>query len=131
MPTSLALGPNGLVYVGELGGETPGKARVYQFTQQGLRRGYLTGFTTVTGLALDRAGALYVSQLFASELTRVRNGRHTTVPVPFPAGVTTDRLGNVYVSAWSIADRDGAKDIDPQTPGDQGTPSGQVWRVRF
>ena len=44
--------------------------------------------------------------------------------MPFPAGVAVDPYdGKVYVSAWSVADRDGTVLEGRKTPG------GQVWKI--
>lgn len=135
VPTSLATDRWGHVYVGGLSSLTPGEARVVKLSRNGrhvLRVWH--GFSAVTGVAVDRNGALYVSQLFADEanppdpmiqgvLTRIgRYGHRTNIDVPFPAGVVVDRHANVYVSAWSIA-----PDTGLAGPGT----SGQVWRLRF
>jgi hypothetical protein len=139
VPTSIAIGPNGDVYVGGLGGELPGQGRVVKLDG---RSGHVehtwTGFTSVSGVAVGRDGSLYVSQLEAPEahpaapmvvgvLTKVsRNGTRHNVDVPFPAGVAVDKWDNVFVSAFSVA---------PGT-GLSGAPagfdsSGQVWRLHF
>jgi hypothetical protein len=152
VPTSLATDRYGHVYVGGLSSLTPGEAQVVELNSNG--RHVLkvwTGFTAVTGVAVTRDGALYVSQLFAPEqnpidprvmgvLTKIsRNGHRTNVDVPFPAGVVVqsaharDRHGGdgshhgghgdtVYVSAWSIASENGMA-----LPGT----SGQVWRLHL
>ncbi|PAZ11849.1 hypothetical protein CLM62_33395 [Streptomyces sp. SA15] len=40
-------------------------------------------------------------------MTKVSHGTRTSVKVPCPAGVAVDPYdGKVYVSAWSIAERD-------------------------
>lgn len=143
VPTSLARGRDGNIYVGELAeGAGPGRALIHRYAPDGTRLGTIGGFTTITGLAFDRAGNLYVSQLFADSgtagppgvLTRVdRTGQRTNVAVPFPAGVATDERGNVYVSAWSISDADGATmTMPPEMGGGTMTmPPGQVWRLKF
>lgn len=143
VPTSLARGRDGSIYVGELAlNAGPGKALVHRYAANGTHLGTIGGFTTITGLAFDKAGNLYVSQLFADSgtpgppgvLTRVdRAGQRTNVAVPFPAGVATDERGNVYVSAWSISDADGATmTMPPEMGGGTMTmPPGQVWRLRF
>ena len=52
MPTSLAVGRNGTIYVGELAGEAPGTARVDILSPTGARIGHVDGFTTVSGVAV-------------------------------------------------------------------------------
>lgn len=133
VPTSLAVGPHGVIYVGELNGENPGTARVWKLSSSGHVLGWIGGFTTVTGVAVRWDGTLYVSELFAGgtagppgQVTRVkRNGARTSYPVPFPAGIAVDHGHHVYVSAWSVSDSDGA-----DLAGDGTTaPPGQVWRL--
>jgi hypothetical protein len=88
-------------------------------------------FTTVTGVAVGKRGALYVSELFAGcppndqtcipgRVTKVApDGTRTSVEVPFPAGIVVAKQ-RLYVNAWSIAPAKGAFG-NPQF-------SGQVWR---
>jgi hypothetical protein len=87
----------------------------------------------VTGVAVANDGTLYVSELFANasddpsapppgQLTVVRHGQRSSVPVPFPAGVAVSGRGNVYVSAWSVAPAAGL--------GGGLATSGQIWRFR-
>jgi DNA-binding beta-propeller fold protein YncE len=79
-----------------------------------------SGFDSISGVALDDKGDLYVSRLLAGQVTKVSHGKRTNVKVPFPAGVAVDPYGGkVYVSAWSIADRDGTVLVGEKTPGGQ------------
>lgn len=119
VPTSLAKGPDGAIYVGELGGEenggTPaGGARVWRVDQHtGALSQYRTGFTHISGLAFGPDGSLYVTELtrdpffgnpagdvvrVAPDGTRTRMGRSLV----FPAGVGVDSAGHVYVNNLSI-----------------------------
>lgn len=139
VPTSIAIGPHGDVYVGGLASELPGQGRVVKLDG---RTGHLkhtwTGFTTVSGVAVGRDGSLYVSQLEAPEanpaapmvvgvLTKVSpNGTRHNVDVPFPAGVAVDKWDNVFVSAFSVAPGTG---LDGAPAGFDS--SGQVWRLHF
>jgi hypothetical protein len=139
VPTSLAEGPDGDVYVGGLASELPGQGTVTKLDREtGEVKQTWTGFSGVTGVAVGRDGALYVSQLFAPQaapadpmiagvLTKVsRDGTRTNKDVPFPAGVAVDSWNNVYVAAFSVAPDTGF----PGTPEGVDT-SGQVWRLRF
>jgi hypothetical protein len=132
VPTSLAVGPHGTIYVGELNGENPGTARVWKLSPSGRVLGWVGGFTTITGIAVGQDGSFYVSELFADagagppgQVTEVlRNGQRVHYPVPFPAGLAVDRQYHVYVSAWSISDADGTDLGDGFI-----APPGQVWRL--
>ncbi|MDQ1048005.1 ScyD/ScyE family protein [Streptomyces sp. V4I2] len=126
VPTSLALGPDGTLYVGELNGEAAKPtARVWKVDPRtGRILGWKSGFGSIGGIAVNDKGDLYVSQLFAGRVTKVSHGKRTSVKVPFPAGVAVDPYdGKVYVSAWSIADRDGTMLEGRKTPG------GQLWKI--
>ncbi len=116
VPTSLARGYDGKIYVGELHSEIPGKARVWKFDRQGNPMRFWGGFTTVTGVARGKDGTLYVSELFGGncgfdQIPTCFPGRVVKVSpdgdrsyrkVPFPAGIAV-RNGKVYVSAFSIS----------------------------
>jgi len=141
VPTSLALGPDGDVYVGGLVGEVAGAGQVVKLDgRTGAVKQVFEGFTTVTGVAVGPDCSLYVSQLFAPQaapitpdvngvLTKVtRDGVHHDIDVPFPAGVAVDHSGNVFVSAWSIAPAGGLSNVPPGVTVDT---SGQVWRLHF
>ncbi len=136
VPTSLAEGPDGSIYVGGLGSEAPGAGRVWKLDRHtGAIKKTWRDLTAVTGVAVDRWGSVYASQLFTAfgqqgpeimsgKLTRIAaNGARRNVAVPLPAGVVVDRNATVYVSAWSTASESGAFGI----PGSDG----QVWRLRF
>lgn len=142
VPTSLATDKWGHIYVGGLGGLVPGQGSVTELSADGthvLNR--WTGFTGVTGVAVNGKGDVYVSQLFADEahpfnpaiqgvLTKIsHNGTRTNVDVPFPAGVATDNYGNVYVAAFSIAPSTGL--VDPGSGQLVPGTSGQVWRLHW
>jgi hypothetical protein len=135
VPTSLALGPDGAIYVGGLSALEVGQGRVYKLdprTGRVLRT--WGGFTAVTGVAVGNDGSVHASQLFtrftsrgpdflSGKVTRVkRNGTRTDVLVPQPAGLAVDRHHNVYVAAWSLSPANGA--FGPNS-------DGQVWRMRF
>jgi len=141
VPTSLALGSHGDVYVGGLVGEVAGAGQVVKLDgRTGAIKQVWDGFTTVTGVAVGEDCSLYVSQLFAPQaqtdvpdiqgvLTKVtRDGVHHDIDVPFPAGVAVDHSGNVFVSAWSISPATGQSNLPPGVTVDT---SGQVWRLHF
>lgn len=132
VPTSLAEGRDGYVYVGGLVSDVPGEGRVWKLDpRSGAIVDEWSGFTGVVGVAVGRDGSVYASELFANfnpetfsggALTKVApDDSRVTIDVPFPGGVAVDRSGRVYVSAYSIASADGLG-----FPGS----SGQVWRFR-
>lgn len=124
VPTFLALGSDGRLYVGEPSGE-PAKptARVWRGDPRtGKILGWKSGFGSITRVAFNGKGDLYVSELFAGRVTEVAHGggKRTGVKVPFPGGVAVDPYdGRVFVSAWSIADRNGTMLEGENTPGGQ------------
>ncbi|MEV6959161.1 ScyD/ScyE family protein [Streptomyces sp. NPDC051207] len=126
VPTSLALGGDGKLYVGELNGLTDEPtARVWRVdVRTGKILDWKSGFGPVTGVAVNRKGDLYVSQLFGGVVTKVsHDDERTHVKVPYPAGLALDGQGKLYVSAWSVADRDGTVVKGEKTPG------GQLWKI--
>ncbi|PZS01810.1 MAG: hypothetical protein DLM56_13920 [Pseudonocardiales bacterium] len=145
VPTSLTKGPDGRIYVGELAHFEPQVARVWRVSPtSGALLGYYGrggtlcpgtgGFTTITGVAFGPDGSLYVSELIggpdgSGDVVKISRSCHrSSVAVPLPGGVVVGSRGNVYVSAFSISDADGAAGPDPSAPP---LPPGQVWRLRF
>ena len=134
VPTSMVMDAAGDVWVGGLSSLTPGAAQIVKLDRRGHVLSTWDGFSAVTGLAVGRDGSVYASQLFApgsdpgsifpGVVTKIHNGRRTSVDVPFPAGLAADRDGNVYVSAYSVMPDSGAGVPGLDT-------SGQVWRLRF
>jgi len=156
VPTSLALHGRH-VFVGGLGSEATGAAQVVQFdvmTGAEVRR--FTGFTGITGVAVDETH-LYVSQLFGAVPpgppgdepsdeapttpppgvpgSVVKTSRASadaprfSVDVPFPAGISSDGQGNVYVAVNSIAPAEGVEGIFG--PGSFDVGGGAVWDIDF
>jgi hypothetical protein len=116
VPTSLALGPDGAVYVGELAeGAGNGKARVWRIPLDGTAPTvYATGFTAVTGLAFGPDRSLYVTELSTNLKKQTApgaivklapNGGRTTLKrsaLVFPAGAAVGADGALYISNASI-----------------------------
>ena len=65
VPTAIAAGPDGAVYVGHLTSApfTPKSATVIRIAADGTVETIWTGLTMVTGLAIDADGVLYASEL--------------------------------------------------------------------
>jgi sugar lactone lactonase YvrE len=115
VPTSLALGPDGAVYVGELAlGAGKNKARIWRVPLDGTAPTvFAGGFTTITGLAFAPDGSLYVSELTLNPnrlspagaiVHRRADGTKATYKksIAYPAGVAVAPDGSVYVSNNSI-----------------------------
>jgi hypothetical protein len=116
VPTSLAKGPDGAIYVGELGGEgtRAGGSRVWRVVPGHKPTVFRTGFTSITGIAFGADGSLYVTELNRDpvnftpdgDIVRVRpNGARTRMGVgalQFPAGLAIGPGGGVFTSNWSI-----------------------------
>lgn len=70
VPTAVALGPDGAVYVGQLtGGPFPvGGANVYRVVPGSSPTTFSTGFTNIVDIAWGRDGSLYVLEIAAHSL---------------------------------------------------------------
>jgi hypothetical protein len=62
VPTSVTIGPDGALYVGELTGFPfqTGTAQVYRINADGQPEVYAGGFTNISDIAFDKSGGLYV-----------------------------------------------------------------------
>lgn len=110
VPTEVARGPDGALYVNTLTGVPflPGQAAIYRIGPDGTPEVYAGGFTSITDFAWGPDGSLYVVQ-FASEpflggagsVIRVApDGTRTTIAdgLEQPTGVAVGPDGAVYVS---------------------------------
>ncbi|QXG76360.1 ScyD/ScyE family protein [Modestobacter sp. L9-4] len=120
VPTGIAEGPWGEVYVSTLGADVPGAGRVYVLSPRGRVLDVIEGLTAPTGLAVDRRGTVYVSNVgegapegepgpdfdpaTVGEVTKVtRHGERSTAQVTMPTGLLA-RDGGLYASAWSVTE---------------------------
>jgi SMP-30/Gluconolactonase/LRE-like region len=116
VPSSIALGPDGAYYVGELAESSgKGKARVWRVPAEGgTATVYRSGFTAISGVAFGPDGSLYVTE-FALNFEKL-NGRLVRVSpdgasrtvlaggrkLTAPTGAAVDSTGAVYVSNFSV-----------------------------
>jgi hypothetical protein len=63
VPTGVAEGPDGHIYVSTLGALTPGAGRVYVLDSDGDEERRITDLNPMTGIAVDDEGTVYVSEL--------------------------------------------------------------------
>jgi sugar lactone lactonase YvrE len=116
VPTSIAQGPDGDFYVGELAeGAGKGKARVWRIPAAGgTPEVAATGFTTITGVAFGPDGSMFVTEFaqnirknnlkgsvvrVATDGSRTRLGGNKLLA---PTGAAVDSSGAVYVSNFSV-----------------------------
>ncbi|WP_369135243.1 ScyD/ScyE family protein [Modestobacter sp. I12A-02662] len=119
VPTGLAEGPDGEIYVSTLGSEAPGAARIYELDEDGAVQDVHHGLTSLVGVAVDGDGVVYASYLLegapegepapgfdpatVGAVVRVAgNGERTWSQVTMPTGLAVDG-GELYASAWSTA----------------------------
>jgi hypothetical protein len=113
VPTSVALGPDGAFYVGELTGAPfyPGEARVWRVVPGRSPTVYAQGFTLIIDIAFDEHGRLIVLETAQTDpfdttqdgsLIRVeRDGRRTVLAsagMKNPGGVAVAGRGVYYVT---------------------------------
>jgi glucose/arabinose dehydrogenase len=116
VPSSIAAGPNGDIYVGELAEAAGnGKARVWRIPAAGGTPAvHSSGFTMVTGLAFGTDGSMFVTELVSNVRDERMRGRVVRVEADgkrtslgegklfAPQGAAVDSTGAVYVSKYSI-----------------------------
>jgi hypothetical protein len=117
VPTSVAIGPGGALYVSLLRGvpSDPGTAYIYRVVPEHKPVVWARGLTSVTAIAFDRQGRLLATEFntggllspptVTGALVRISsNGQMvTTLPVPGlyqPTGVAVSADGTVYVSNY-------------------------------
>jgi hypothetical protein len=133
VPTSVAIGPDGYWYVGELKGFpfTPGTSRIWRVApwargvtcdpaaSSGACTLFADGFTSVVGLSFGPDGSLYVAEMVSSGLMnhfaglddvgalwRLRDGVRSELvagQLILPGGVAAGRDGTLYVTTHSVS----------------------------
>ena len=115
VPTSVAVGPDGAYYVGQLAGFplVVGAARIYRVVPGTAPAVFLTGFTFVISLAFDSQGNLFVLQhmdgagaIATGSLIRVApDGSRTTVIAGLvrPTSLAIGGDGAIYISHRGIS----------------------------
>lgn len=140
VPDSLAVGPDGALYVGELGGFpfNPGTSKVWRVSPGHAPTVVAGGFTAISDIAFDPTGRLLVLEIDQAGLLDPalekglptpgaligvhRNGTKSTLlttGLEFPTGLAVDWHGHTYVSNFGVLSASG---------GPEGL-SGQVDRV--
>jgi hypothetical protein len=115
VPTSIAVGPDGALYVGLLRGvpSVPGTAYIYRVVPGHHARIWARGLTAVTAIAFDRHGGLLATEYSTGgllsppttpgALVRISRDGHTVTTLPVaglfqPTGLAVGSHGAVYVS---------------------------------
>jgi hypothetical protein len=129
VPTSLAVGPDGALYVGTLPGfpGLPGKAKVYRVLPGRAPVAVVTGLTTVTDLAFDTRGRLLVLEFNTGGLLAPDTNPGALLRVSRSGAVSTLPVGGLVAPAGLAVGPDGA--VYVATHGNGPTGSGQVLKI--
>lgn len=115
VPTSVAIGPDGAYYVGQLAGfpVVAGAAKIYRIEAGSAPEEFLGGFTFIIGIAFDATGTLHVLQhvdgpggMATGSLVRVAaDGTRTTLIAGLtrPTGLAIGPDGRIYISHRGIS----------------------------
>jgi len=126
VPTDIERGPDGKLYVTTLPGgpEDPSlgaRAAVYRVDP---RTGKVTkvagGLLSATGLAVDKRGTIFVSELFTGRIAKIKKGAKKPTGffrAPLPGDVELRRNGDVYATVNVL-------------PPEEGAPDGRVVRIK-
>jgi hypothetical protein len=122
VPTSVAIGPDDALYVGQLTGFPflPGAASVWRVEQGGEPTKFAEGFTNIIGIAFGPDDTLWVAEIFHNSMLSgdPTGGLWSVAPGGEPVLVATDGLmltggvavaedGTVYVSNGAVVPNGG------------------------
>ena len=114
VPTDVEVGPGGMLYVSSLPGgpEDPSlgaRGRVLKINPAtGATTVIGRGFVTATNVAVTPSGKVYVAELFANQISTIKNGwAQPVVEVPTPAAVEYAN-GRIYASI-NVFNPDGSR----------------------
>jgi plastocyanin len=126
VPTTVVAGPDGAVYVGYLSGVPypDGSAKVVQIEPDGSAKEVWTGLTTVTGLAIDKDGALLALEMSTGDTktppylvehsgkivrqTGPDSSEEVATGLNLPTHLETGPDGALYVASPAIGANDGS-----------------------
>jgi hypothetical protein len=124
VPTDVEVGPDGKLYVSTLtggpeDGSTGAQSKVYRIhPRSGATKLVAEGLVSATGLAVNAKGDLFVSQLFAGQIAKIKKGSSTPKPwlaQPLPGDVEWTERGT-FATVNVL-------------PPEQGKPNGKVIHV--
>ncbi len=101
VPTEIALGPDGFLYVSGLGAEVEGFIWKVNATTGAIVETH-RGFPPLTGVAVAGDGTIFAASLFANTVFRLSGGAVSVADVPGPTGLDWGR-GVLYAGSANLA----------------------------